>query len=127
MQNPLTALADDVATIWRALDLQDGPVLLVGHSWGGVVVTEAGNNALVAGLVYLAGFAPSSGESLANVFSQGPVGHLAVGNSSPMRQVSCVSAAKAWMRTWVPTCWQPSGIPCLLPSTRLPPPLPVNS
>lgn len=73
MQNPLTAFADDVATIWRALDLQDGPVLLVGYSWGGVVVTEAGNHALVAGLVYLAGFAPGSGESLANVFSQGPV------------------------------------------------------
>ena len=73
MQNPLTALADDVATTWRALDLQDGPVLLVGHSWGGVVVTEAGNHALVAGLVYLAGFAPGSGESLANVSSQDPV------------------------------------------------------
>ena len=72
VQNPLTALADDVAATQRALDLQDGSVLLVGHSWGGVVVTEAGNHALVVGLVYLAGFAPGSGESLAEVASQGP-------------------------------------------------------
>ena len=72
VQNPLTALADDVAATRRALDLQDGPVLLVGHSWGGVVVTEAGNHASVVGLVYLAGFAPGSGQSLADVSSQGP-------------------------------------------------------
>ena len=52
VQNPLTSLADDVAATKRAIALQDGPVLLVGHSYGGVVITEAGNDPKVAGLVY---------------------------------------------------------------------------
>jgi pimeloyl-ACP methyl ester carboxylesterase len=63
VQIPLTSLADDVATTQRALALQDGPVILVGHSWGGVVITEAGTNAKVAGLVYVAAFAPDLGET----------------------------------------------------------------
>src|SRR6185369_1279735 len=54
VQNPLTSLADDVAATKRAIALQDGPVLLVGHSYGGVVITEAGNDAKVVGLVYVA-------------------------------------------------------------------------
>ena len=63
VQNPLSSLADDVAATKRILDAQDGPVLLVGHSYGGAVITEAGNNPKVAGLVYVAAFAPDAGES----------------------------------------------------------------
>jgi pimeloyl-ACP methyl ester carboxylesterase len=58
VQNPLTSLADDVAATKRAIALLDGPVLLVGHSYGGVVITEAGNDPKVVGLVYVAALAP---------------------------------------------------------------------
>ena len=61
VQNPLTSLADDVAAATRAIARQDGPVLLVGHSYGGMVITEAGDNATVAGLVYVAAYAPDKG------------------------------------------------------------------
>src|SRR5215467_2967422 len=67
VQNPLTSLADDVAATKRAIALQDGPVLLVGHSYGGAVITEAGNDPKVVGLLYVAAFAPSDGESVASV------------------------------------------------------------
>jgi len=63
VQNPLTSLADDVASVKRVLDAQASPVVLVGHSWGGTVITEAGNHARVAALVYVAAFAPSAGQS----------------------------------------------------------------
>jgi pimeloyl-ACP methyl ester carboxylesterase len=62
VQNPLTSLADDVAATNRALALQDGPVILVGHSWGGAVITEAGMDPNVVGLVYVAAFGPDEGE-----------------------------------------------------------------
>jgi len=64
VQIPLTSLADDVAATRRALALQNGPVILVGHSWAGVVITEAGTDPKVAGLVYVAAFAPDRGEAL---------------------------------------------------------------
>jgi len=64
VQNPTTSLADDVAVTKRTLAAQDGPVILVGHSYGGVVITEAGNDPKVAGLVYVAAFAPDKGESV---------------------------------------------------------------
>jgi len=64
VQNPLTSLADDVATTQRALARQDGPVILVGHSWGGVVITEAGMDPKVVGLVYVAAFGPDQGEAV---------------------------------------------------------------
>src|SRR5262252_6263737 len=67
VQNPLTSLADDVAATKRAIEMQDGPVLLVGHSYGGAVITEAGNDPKVVGLVYVAAFAPSEGESVSSV------------------------------------------------------------
>jgi len=67
VQNPLTSLKEDVSAAKRAIALQDGPVLLVGHSWGGVVISEAGNGPKVAGLVYVAAFAPDNGESLNDV------------------------------------------------------------
>ncbi|MGA2413293.1 MAG: alpha/beta hydrolase [Candidatus Sulfotelmatobacter sp.] len=63
VQIPLTSLADDVAATRRAIALADGPVLLVGHSYGGVVITEAGSDPRVKGLVYIAAFAPDTGES----------------------------------------------------------------
>jgi pimeloyl-ACP methyl ester carboxylesterase len=77
VQNPLTSLADDVAATKRAIALQDGPVLLVGHSYGGVVITEAGNDPEVVGLLYVAALAPSDGESVASVtkpFPPAPLG-----------------------------------------------------
>jgi pimeloyl-ACP methyl ester carboxylesterase len=78
VQNPLTSLADDVAATKRAIASQDGPVLLVGHSYGGVVITEAGNDPKVVGLVYVAALAPSNGESVASIskpFPPTPLGN----------------------------------------------------
>jgi pimeloyl-ACP methyl ester carboxylesterase len=63
VQNPLTSLADDVSATQRVLDLQNGPTILVGHSWGGTVITEAGVHPNVAGLVYVAALAPDAGET----------------------------------------------------------------
>lgn len=63
VQNPLTSLADDVAATRRVLDLQDGPTILVGHSWGGTVITEAGVHPDVAGLVYVSALSPGAGET----------------------------------------------------------------
>src|SRR2546422_9458059 len=67
VQNPTSSLADDVAATKRALAGQKAPVILVGHSYGGVVVTEAGNDPRVAGLVYIAAFAPDKGESVSTL------------------------------------------------------------
>lgn len=64
VQNPLTSFADDVAATHRVLERQPGDTLLVGHSYGGVVITEAGNAANVAGLVYVAACVPDAGESV---------------------------------------------------------------
>ena len=64
VQNPTISLADDVAVTKRTIAAQNGPVVLVGHSYGGVVITEAGNDAKVARLVYIAAFAPDKGESV---------------------------------------------------------------
>ncbi len=63
VQNPLTSLEDDVNATKVVLDKQDGPAILVGHSWGGAVITEAGNHPKVAALVYVAAFQPDKGES----------------------------------------------------------------
>jgi pimeloyl-ACP methyl ester carboxylesterase len=63
VQNPLTSLEADVAATTRVLDLQDGPTVLVGHSWGGTVITEAGTHGNVAALVYVAALAPDTGET----------------------------------------------------------------
>jgi len=65
VQNPLSSLADDVAAARRAIDAQPGKVVLVGHSWGGTVITEAGNADKVASLVYVAAFAPAAGQNTA--------------------------------------------------------------
>ncbi|MEU7824807.1 alpha/beta hydrolase [Catellatospora sp. NPDC049133] len=63
VQNPLTSLQDDVAATTRVLDRQNGPTILVGHSWGGTVITEAGVHPKVAGLVYVSALAPDAGET----------------------------------------------------------------
>ncbi len=74
VQNPTTSLADDVAATKRAIAEQDGPVTLVGHSYGGAVITEAGNDPKVSKLVYIAGFAPDKGESVATLIKDPPPG-----------------------------------------------------
>jgi pimeloyl-ACP methyl ester carboxylesterase len=74
VQNPTTTLADDVAVTKRMLAAQDGPAILVGHSYGGVVITEAGNDRKVAGLVYIAAFAPDKGESVSALIKDPPPG-----------------------------------------------------
>lgn len=74
VQNPTISLADDVAVTKRAIAAQNGPVILVGHSYGGAVITEAGNDPKVAGLVYVAAFAPDGGESVSSLIKSAPAG-----------------------------------------------------
>lgn len=73
VQNPLTSLGDDVAATTRAIDRQNGPVVLVGHSWAGSVITAAGNNEKVKALVYVAAFAPDNGQSANDIQKGLPV------------------------------------------------------
>jgi len=72
VQNPTISLAGDVAATKRIIRAQDGPVILVGHSYGGAVITEAGNDPQVAGLVYIAAFAPDKGESVNSLIKDPP-------------------------------------------------------
>src|ERR1700690_4235471 len=74
VQNPTISLADDVAVTKRAIAAQNGPVILVGHSYGGAVITEAGNDPKVAGLVYVASFALDKGESVSSLIKDPPPG-----------------------------------------------------
>ena len=74
VQNATKSLADDVATTRQVVAAQNGPVILVGHSYGGVVITEAGNDPKVAGLVYIAAFAPDRGESVSSLIKDPPPG-----------------------------------------------------
>lgn len=74
VQNPTISLADDVAVTKRTIAAQEGPVILVGHSYGGVVITEAGNDPKVAGLVYITAFAPDTGESVETLIKNPPPG-----------------------------------------------------
>jgi pimeloyl-ACP methyl ester carboxylesterase len=74
VQNPTTSLADDVAVTKRTIATQKGPVILVGHSYGGVVVSEAGVDPKVKGLVYVAAFAPDKGESVSSLIANPPPG-----------------------------------------------------
>jgi pimeloyl-ACP methyl ester carboxylesterase len=74
VQNPTISLEDDVAVTKRALAAQDGPTVLVGHSYGGVVITEAGNDPKVSALVYIAAFAPDKGESVETLIKDPPPG-----------------------------------------------------
>lgn len=72
VQPPMTTLADDVAATQRVLGLQDGPSILVGHSYGGMIITQAGTTEDVAGLVYVAAFQPDAGETLAGLAGETP-------------------------------------------------------
>ena len=74
VQNPTISLDGDVEATKLVLDAQDGPVILVGHSYGGAVITEAGNHSSVVGLVYIAAFAPSEGESVQTLIKDPPPG-----------------------------------------------------
>src|ERR1700751_4766708 len=74
VQNPTLSLADDVAVTKRAIASADGPVILVGHSYGGVIVSEAGTDPKVKGLVYIAAFAPDRGESVSSLIANPPPG-----------------------------------------------------
>jgi len=77
VQNPITSLADDVAATKRAIARAKGKVILVGHSWGGFVITQAGNDPKVVALVYVAAFAPDAGESVPTLSANGPANDLA--------------------------------------------------
>lgn len=77
VQLPLTSLADDVATVKRALALETGPVVLVGHSYGGAVITEAGTDPKVEALVYVAAFAPDAGQSAGSLNASVPPAPMA--------------------------------------------------
>src|SRR6202171_6149894 len=72
VQNPTLSLADDVTVTRRVIDAQDGPVILVGHSYGGAVITEAGNDPKATKRVYIAAFAPDKGESVASLIKDPP-------------------------------------------------------
>src|SRR3954447_3858523 len=72
VQNQTLSLESDVETVRQVLDAQDGPAILVGHSYGGVVITEAGRHERVAGLVYIAAFAPDAGESVNTLIADPP-------------------------------------------------------
>jgi pimeloyl-ACP methyl ester carboxylesterase len=74
VQNPTISLADDVNATRRVVAAQNGPVILVGHSYGGAVITEAGNDPKVVGLVYIAAFAPDKGESVSTLIKDPPPG-----------------------------------------------------
>ena len=74
VQNPTLSLEDDVQATRRIIAAQDGPVVLVGHSYGGAVITEAGNDPKVASLVYIAAFAPDKGESVSSLIKDPPPG-----------------------------------------------------
>jgi pimeloyl-ACP methyl ester carboxylesterase len=74
VQNPTTSLADDVAVTRRAIATQDGPTILVGHSYGGAVISESGNDPKVKGLVYIAAFALDAGESVSSLIANPPPG-----------------------------------------------------
>jgi len=74
VQNSTISLADDVAATRRVIDAQTGSVILVGHSYGGAVISEAGNHPKVRGLVYIAAFAPDAGESVASLIANPPPG-----------------------------------------------------
>ena len=74
VQNPTISLSDDVRVTKQAIAAQKGPVVLVGHSYGGVVITESGNDPKVVGLVYIAAFAPDEGESVSSLIKDPPPG-----------------------------------------------------
>jgi pimeloyl-ACP methyl ester carboxylesterase len=86
VQLPLRSLAEDVLTTQRAVALQDGPTILIGHSYGGAVITGAGNDPKVTGLVYVAAFAPDTNDTLGSLLAQGQPPSSAVSEGKPDAQ-----------------------------------------
>ena len=103
VQNPTLSLEGDAEATRRIIDAQDGPVVLVGHSYGGAVITEAGNNDNVAALVYIAAFAPDNGESVNTLIADPPPG-APVPPILPPQDASCSSTARSSMRLSPVTC-----------------------
>ena len=87
VQNPTITLADDVAVTKRAIDAQDGPVILVGHSYGGVVISSAGDDPKVAGLVYICAFAADTGDSVLSLIKTAPADAPGPPNSAATRRL----------------------------------------
>ena len=97
VQNPLTSLADDVATTRRLVEAQTGPVVLVGHSYGGAVITAAAQSSRVKALVYIAAFAPDAGDSLGKLLgSMAPA--QSVRHWRPILAAFSTSSATGFMR-----------------------------
>jgi pimeloyl-ACP methyl ester carboxylesterase len=96
VQNPTSSLADDVAATRLALARLDGPVVLVGHSWGGTVITEAGNDAKVKALVYVAAFAPEAGQSTGDQVAAHPA-PPGLGGVAPDGQGHLLMAVDSWI------------------------------
>ena len=94
VQNPTTSLTDDVAATRRAIASVDGKLVLVGHSYGGVVITEAGSDAKVAALVYVAAFAPDRGESVSSLAAGAPPGSPALPILPPLDGFLLLDKAK---------------------------------
>lgn len=100
VQNPLTSLEDDVTATTRVLDQQDGPAVLVGHSWGGTVITEAGLHPNVAALVYVAALAPDTGRPAPSST-----------RASPRRPSSSSTSATTATASWLATASRPDSRP----------------
>ena len=97
VQNPTLSLADDVAATKRVIDAQSEPVILVGHSYGGAVITEAGNHPKVAALVYIAAFAPDKGESVNTLIAGSAARRARCRRSCRRRTGSCSSTGRSSM------------------------------
>ena len=102
VQNPTISLEDDVAVTKRILATQDGPTTLVGHSYGGAVITEAGNHPKVSALVYIAAFAPDKGESVGSLIKDPPPG-APVPPILPRKTAFCSSTGRSFLLLSQPT------------------------
>jgi len=106
VQNPTMSLEDDVAYTKRALAAKDGPAILVGHSYGGAVITEAGNDPKVTGLVYITAFAPDKGESVATLMKDSPPG-VPVPPIIAARKTAFCSSTRQSFTPLSPQTWTP--------------------
>lgn len=98
VQNPLSSLADDVAATSRVINMQAGHVILVGQSWGGAVITEAGNNDKVAALVYISAFAPDLGQSINDIIGKLKTGPLKFDLRSAQGKLTLMAALAEFER-----------------------------
>ena len=114
VQNPTISLEDDVAVTKRILATQDGPTILVGHSYGGAVITEAGNHPKVSALVYIAAFAPDKGESVGSLIKDPPPG-APVPPILPRKTAFCSSTGRSFLLLSQPTWSQKKPRSWLIP------------